>query len=269
MSKKLAVFMAIICAGLIAFVVWFRYGSDKTGPEIRCNNENLVYRDGMSDAELLEGVTAYDEKDGDVTASLTVESAYPVENGQVVVIYVAKDNSNNIAKAKMFYFYDQEASQGNVENDGNPDQGIDGGGQDQAPGADTPETTPDAGSIGEGDTETVSDENTPSSEADAAFSEGEQRRQEQEKIAEEMPAGCPRIYLTDYLVKVPVGTTVDRLSYVKEITDDSDNVYDLWTKIQIMGTLDTMIAGTYECTYYVVDSQGNTSNQAVLQFVVE
>ena len=66
-----------------------------------------------------------------------------------------------------------------------------------------------------------------------------------------------------------MGTSVDRLSYVKEITDDSDNVYDLWTKIQITGTLDVFTAGTYECTYYVVDSDGNISNQAVLKYIVE
>lgn len=260
MSKKLAVFMTIICIGLIAFVVWFRYGSDKTGPEIQCNNENLVYHDGMSDAELLEGVTAYDEKDGDVSASLTVESSYPVENGQVVVVYVAKDNANNIAKAKVFYTYDQEASQEN------PDQGMDENSGELE--TDPSGEVQDAGSVETGSTETLPEADA-SSMPESTSAEAEQRRQEQEGIAEQMPVGSPRIYLTDYLVKIPVGTTVDRLSYVKEITDDSDNVYDLWTKIQIMGTLDTLTAGTYECTYYVVDSQGNTSNQAVLQFVVE
>ena len=35
----------------------------------------------------------------------------------------------------------------------------------------------------------------------------------------------PRIYLKDYLIKVPVGTSVDLLSYVSEIKDDSDDVY--------------------------------------------
>ncbi len=266
MSKKLAVFMAIICAGLVVFVVWFRYGSDKKGPEIKCDNESMVYHDGMSNAELLAGVTAYDEKDGDVTASLAVESAYPVENGKVVVVYVAKDSSNNIAKAKMFYSYDQEASAEDSGGEGNPAQEANG--DMPASGTDVLDEAGDSAAGGE-DIGSSSELPAPSEQGDAASAEGEQRRQEQEEIAAKMPAGAPRIYLTDYLVKIPVGTTVDRLSYVKEITDDSDNVYDLWTKIQIMGTLDTLTAGTYECTYYVVDSQGNTSNQAVLQFVVE
>lgn len=268
MSKKLAVLMAIICAGLIAFVVWTRVGADKKGPEIKCNNGDLVYQDGMTDLELLEGVTAYDEKDGDVTDSLAVESAYPVENGQVVVVYVAKDKSNNITKSKQFYAYDAAAS-ADTGNEEEPDAeaGADGEASpeaDDSQASDT-ENTADVDSAGNAAEPSVSD----AASSDAASSEAEQRRQEQEAAAEQMPAGSPRIYLTDYMVKVPVGTTVDRLSYVKEITDDSDNVYDLWTKIQIMGTLDTMTAGTYECTYYVVDSQGNTSNQAVLQFIVE
>lgn len=263
MSKKLGVLMAIICVGLVAFVAWTRVGADKTGPEIRYGNESLVYHEGMSDSELLEGVTAFDEKDGDVTDSLAVESAYPVEDGQVVVVYVAKDKSNNITKSKQFYAYDAAAS-ADAENEEVPDEELAADGANETEAGGTPSLETEAPS------DTDSTENlTEPSDAGAASSEEEQIRQEQEAQAEQMPAGSPRIYLTEYVVKVPVGTTVDRLSYVKEITDDSDNVYDLWTKIQITGTLDTMTAGNYECTYYVVDSQGNTSNQAVLQFIVE
>ena len=40
-------------------------------------------------------------------------------------------------------------------------------------------------------------------------------------------------------------------------------------KIQITGDVNTGAAGTYELTYYVVDSNGNSSNGAVLTVVVK
>lgn len=267
MSKKLGILMAIVCVGLAAFVVWFKFGADKTGPEIKCGNTELVYYDGMSDSELLDGVTAYDEKDGDVSESLAVESVYPVENGKIVVVYVAKDNSNNITKTKQEYSYDGDTVDGMTEDNSGtePETEADTDALEEESG-----TEPSQSADGEGTADNGTEAETPeTSDVDGTSADAEQIRKEQEEAAEKMPAGAPRIYLTEYVVKVPVGTTVDRLSYVKEIVDDADNVYDLWTKIQIKGTLDTMTAGTYECTYYVVDSQGNTSNQAVLQFIVE
>lgn len=281
MAKKLAVFMAIVCVGLIAFVVWSRFGADKTGPEIKFSNEELVYHDGMSHSELLQDVTAFDEKDGDVSDTLAVESVYPVEDGQVVVVYVAKDNSNNITKVKQFYAYDAGASDEEGTgadadtgiNDNNDNIGVDTNNTEADMNSGTAEGT-DVGPSQPAEPEGLADNANAEGTSDpsvpvSASADAEQIRKEQEEAADQMPAGAPRIYLSDYVVKVPVGTTVDRLSYVKEITDDSDNVYDLWTKIQIKGTLDTMTPGTYECTYYVVDSQGNTSNQAVVQFIVE
>ena len=75
--------------------------------------------------------------------------------------------------------------------------------------------------------------------------------------------------IKDYLIKVPVGTSVDLLSYVSEIKDDSDDAYALWRKVQITGEVNSAVPGTYKCTYYVIDSQNNISNNAVLTVIVE
>ena len=46
-------------------------------------------------------MTAVDDCDGDVTDSLEIENVYVEENdGKATVVYVARDKSNNIAKAK-------------------------------------------------------------------------------------------------------------------------------------------------------------------------
>ena len=51
--------------------------------------------------------------------------------------------------------------------------------------------------------------------------------------------------------------------------DDSDDVYTLWRKVQITGEVNSAVPGTYKCTYYVIDSQNNISNNAVLTVIVE
>ena len=78
-----------------------REQSDRRAPEIICTDEAAAeYNPGMSDAQLLKGIKAIDDKDGDVSDSLTVESIYEVDNSNVVVTYVAKDTANNITKLK-------------------------------------------------------------------------------------------------------------------------------------------------------------------------
>ena len=100
MAKKLAVLMTIVCIGLAAFVVNMKLAEDNESPEITFSNDSLTYKSSMSDAELLEDVRAIDNKDGDVSASFTIEDIYSVYDEDIVVVYVAKDNSNNISKAK-------------------------------------------------------------------------------------------------------------------------------------------------------------------------
>ena len=96
-----------------------------------------------------------------------------------------------------------------------------------------------------------------------------QQKKKNKAEANAMSDQNPRIYLKDYLIKVPVGTSVDLLSYVSEIKDDSDDAYALWRKVQITGEVNSTVPGTYKCTYYVIDSQNNISNNAVLTVIVE
>ena len=115
------------------------------------------------------------------------------------------------------------------------------------------------------DVAAVEETPTPTPEVDEAAAE----KEKQEAEANAMSDQNPRIYLKDYLIKVPVGTSVDLLSYVSEIKDDSDDVYTLWRKVQITGEVNSAVPGTYKCTYYVIDSQNNISNNAVLTVIVE
>ena len=258
MRAKLVIFLAIICIALSGLVIWTRVNTDREGPEIIFGESEIVYSDDMDPEELLTDVTAEDDVDGDVTDSLTVESVYPVSDEAAVAVYVAKDSKNNVTKAKREISYRADGT-GDDSETASADQTTDEETSDeeenlsQETNADDPELTP-----------------TPEvSPTQSALSEEEQAREEQEALAEAMPAQSPRLYLTDYIVHVNRGESVNKLDYVKEIQDDDDNISELWHYIRVEGNLDVNVSGTYELSYYVTDLNGNRSNIALLKVIVE
>ena len=193
--KKFFVFLlVVICLGMGAGVVYMKSSEDNEGPKITFEEgKDTNYTSDMTEEDLLKDVKAQDDRDGDVTESLTVETIYPKNDGkQVSVIFVAKDKNNNVTKKEFTM----------------------------------------------------------------------------DKI-EQLSPQDPKMYLTTYYVEVPVGTTLDKLSYVKDIQDDTESTSDLFKRIQITGDVNTAAPGTYELTYYVVDNSGNSSNGAVLTIVVK
>ena len=86
----------------------------------------------------------------------------------------------------------------------------------------------------------------------------------------DLPPGSPQIKLTQNRVTIAKGQSVNRISFVESITDDKDDKDTLWKQIQIVGDeFDSTTSGTYEQIYYVVDSDGNKSNEAKLTVVVQ
>ena len=94
-------FLSILCAILLIGVIAGSCLLDRTAPEISLNGKNtLTYIEGDSYDVLLEGMTAEDGVDGDVTDTIRVSNIYVTGDGKAIVVYVAKDSSNNIAKLK-------------------------------------------------------------------------------------------------------------------------------------------------------------------------
>ena len=260
MAKKWIAVLLVICIGLGVEVVYMREQSDRQAPEIICTDEAAAeYNPGMSDAQLLKGIKAIDDKDGDVSDSLTVESIYEVDNSNVVVTYVAKDTANNITKLKRNMVTDPQKTEENSR--GNNDV------QDDTEVTPVPveDVEEDEGTSEESQNSPIDETVTSIPKTDDVAS---QAAAEQEKMADAMPAQSPRIYLSEYYVTASVGSSIDLLAYVKDIQDDKDNVSELWRRIQIDGQVNTATAGTYICTYYVIDSEGNMSNTAELTIVV-
>ena len=86
---------------------------------------------------------------------------------------------------------------------------------------------------------------------------------------EALPSKSPRMYLNTYETTVKAGSELDKISYIKEITDDADSQKTLFAEIQVDGEVDTATPGDYTLTYHVTDSNGNQSNMAVLTVHVQ
>ena len=90
----------ILSAALtVASTVSARLRQDDTLPEIRCPEEPLVI--AMAEAEddrLLRDVTAWDEKDGDLTGRVLVQSVEKTVGGSTAsVTYAVSDSDNHVA----------------------------------------------------------------------------------------------------------------------------------------------------------------------------
>lgn len=98
-KKKLTVITSCLCVILLVVCAVVYLGKDRTGPVITMTEEKISYEGSENVSELLNGVTATDDKDGDVTDTVKVDRVTEVQSmDYVVVTYVAKDRSNNITK---------------------------------------------------------------------------------------------------------------------------------------------------------------------------
>lgn len=111
-SNWLALFlMGASIAALIGYRLWDRAVTDNTPPQITVEEDVLeasVYGDRT---ELLRGITAQDDRDGDVTDAVIVESVGGISSdGQAMVHYAAFDASGNVAKlSRVVHYTDYES----------------------------------------------------------------------------------------------------------------------------------------------------------------
>lgn len=103
MKKRTWIFLALICLCLVVFFCYRtvkRMRADTVAPQIHISSDVLQLSVQASDDELLQGVTAKDNKDGDVTGSVVVESIRLADpDGTASVTYAAFDRAGNVTKA--------------------------------------------------------------------------------------------------------------------------------------------------------------------------
>ncbi len=93
----IVVFFACVLVVFAVYRVRLFLLEDSAAPEISAESDSLSASVAVSDEELLAGMSAMDDKDGDVTDSLVVASKSKfLKKGTLRVNYAAFDSSNNV-----------------------------------------------------------------------------------------------------------------------------------------------------------------------------
>lgn len=94
----LPLILCFILTGVYSML--FVWSDDETAPVITVETDEILVSVNASEAELLAGITARDERDGDVTADIVVEKISNIGDDHTATItYAAFDRSGNVAKA--------------------------------------------------------------------------------------------------------------------------------------------------------------------------
>lgn len=94
------------CILFILHMVKTRQLEDHTPPVITCQEDTVSVSVNADDAELLQGVTAKDDKDGDITDSIRVSSmSHFIEKGKRTVTYIVFDRANQAGTAQRTLVY--------------------------------------------------------------------------------------------------------------------------------------------------------------------
>jgi hypothetical protein len=103
--KRINIILLIVLAVSVGMFGAYQFlihrNLDRVGPVIHMDEGILEISVEEPETALMQGVTALDERDGDVTGSLLVESIYGIDaEGYTTVNYAAFDSAGNVTKAQ-------------------------------------------------------------------------------------------------------------------------------------------------------------------------
>lgn len=100
--KFLLLLVVMVAASVYSLYKWdFHREMEDPPPQIRFKEEILLVSVNVTQEELLAGVSAVDETEGDVSGTLIVESmSNLLEDGQRIVTYAAFDSNHHVGKGQ-------------------------------------------------------------------------------------------------------------------------------------------------------------------------
>ncbi len=103
MKKKgnwIVILFIISVAVFGAYMCYARIIKDTVPPVVTCDSETITVSVEAGNADLLQGVSAMDDKSGDVSASLVVEQMSALAAGERIITYAAVDEKGNVGRAQ-------------------------------------------------------------------------------------------------------------------------------------------------------------------------
>ena len=259
------VFVFVTLASLAVFI-GEKVRTDKTIPQITIEGELIEVSLKATDEELLQGVTAYDEKDKDLTEKIIIESVSGfTEKGVSKVTYAVCDSDNNVSKAtRKIRYKGYESPKFKVT--GNLCfslyERIDI--TDKIEAWDSLQGNITYSMITTSENYSVTEAGAYSIDVTVTNKKGDTSTITLPLIIEDRPISVPVIELKEYLVYAKKGSSIDFQSY---IVDALEGEKSLKKNVLVESTVDFGKPGTYQVHYYVTGSEG-LRGHSVLTVVV-
>lgn len=241
---------------------------DTTYPRISIENDMLEVSIDATTEDLLQGVTAYDEKDGDITSKIIVESISRFTSpGVCVVNYAVCDNDNHASSASRKITYtDYTGPQFTLS--GSLVFGISQninirkllGAVDSIDGDISDKVIITAHEY----ITTAAGVNYIS--ANVTNSKGDMISIQLPVYIEDINLSAPKISLEHYMLYLHVGDTFDPAENLLSAVDE--NGVDVRDNVRIDTNLDLSTPGIYEVHYHV-DDASERRGHAILNVIVE
>ena len=262
----LILFLITLCV-----FVWFNIAQmnvDDTIPAITIDGEMLDVSITATTADLMSGVRAYDEKDGDITDKVIIESISRfTEPGVSIVKYAVCDNDNHVASASRKITYtDYTRPRFTLS-----DSLVFGVSQNINIRKILGAVDSIEGDISNKVIITASDYSSSTTgiyyiSAKVTNSKGDMISLQLPVYVEEMSLSAPEVVLENYLIYGHVGDTFDIMDNLVSATDFEQN--DLTDQVQIDTNLSFAKPGIYEVHYRVADAF-DRKGHAILTVIVE
>lgn len=248
----------LLAAGCIALAGagYMTYkNQDRTAPEIKVDqSEKIAYTEGEDYGKLLEGVTAQDDKDGDLTGEVFVEKVVPVSNKKAVVYYGVTDKAKNVGTASRKVTY--QAAE------------VSDAAEETAQDTASEEVSEDTTQKTKKKTKKTAEEKKAEETVQDATAADQQSADQQSEVLQ--PNGTrPAMKLAEEAKTIARGTSFNALNEVTDAVDDKDDRDTLFRGLHIDGNYNVNQAGTYTLQYYVQDSDGNISDPITFTLTVQ
>ena len=257
----------VVTAVFGVFYVSEKRTTDTTIPVITVDGELIEVSFEATNEELLKGVTAYDEKDKDITDKVIVESVSKfLDKGICKVVYAVCDNDNNVVnatrkikfknyespkfalkKSLCFSIYDKA----NITNaivatdciDGDISKSIIVTSEDYA------------GSVA----------GVFNIDISVTNSKGDVSNLKLPLVIEDRSLSAPVIHLNQYLIYTEIGQEIDFESFLVGVESKVDKISV--DSVRIESNLNVDEEGIYSVHYYVTDSKG-AQGHSILNVIV-
>ena len=241
------VFVAVL-AVFVGVKAYTRLAVDTTPPQISCDTDTIDISVSDPESVLLQGVTARDDRDGDLTGSILIKGVTNLLSGNTArVSYVVFDSSNNMATCQRTIRYtDYEKprfalSQPLIYPEGGPVMVL-----DKLSAAD---------SAGEDISDNISivSQNIDIYTAGQYFLTAQVSNSQGDIESVTLPVIISSskkqlVELKEYLVYLDQGASFNSGSYVSSVKDSAGAAYDL-SHLGVEGQVDTSVPGTYYVSY--------------------